>query len=53
MCSSDLLKVGVYNAYNRKNPYFLRTGRASNGALQGKTISLLPTVPYLNYRFRF
>jgi hypothetical protein len=47
------LKVGVYNAYNRKNPYFLRTGRASNGALQGKTISLLPTVPYLNYRFRF
>ena len=47
------LKVGAYNAYNRKNPYFLRTERGPNGALQGKTISLLPTVPYLNYRFRF
>ena len=47
------LEIGAYNAYNRKNPYFLRTDRASNGALQGETISLLPTVPYLNYRFRF
>ena len=48
------LKVGVYNAYNRKNPYFLRTDDpAPNGALHAETISLLPTVPYLNYRFRF
>jgi len=47
------LKVGVYNAYNRKNPYFLRTERGPNGALQGETLSLLPTVPYLNYRFHF
>jgi len=47
------LKVGVYNAYNRKNPYFLRTKRGPSGALQGETISPLPAVPYLNYRFRF
>ena len=47
------LKVGTYNTYNRKNPYFLQTEQASNGALQAKATSLLPTVPYLNYRFRF
>ena len=47
------LKVGTYNTYNRKNPYFLQTERASSGALQARATSLLPTVPYINYRFQF
>ncbi len=46
------LKVGAYNAYNRKNPYFLTTEETADGALQGRSISLFPVLPYINYRFK-
>jgi hypothetical protein len=47
------LKVGAYNAYNRKNPYFLRTKRTGTGAVRAEAVTLLPMVPYVNYRFKF
>jgi hypothetical protein len=47
------LKTGVYNAYNRMNPYFLTTERTESGALEAQSISLVPVVPYLSYRFKF
>jgi len=47
------LKTGVYNAYNRKNPFFLITEETESGALQGTSISVLPVVPYVSYRFKF
>ncbi len=49
------LKTGVYNAYNRKNPFFLVTDQSSNreDTLQVRSISVLPVVPYVSYRFKF
>jgi hypothetical protein len=55
---NQTISVGVYNAYNRKNPFFLYwqdqydfTGRgASKKLLQ---ISLFPLIPSLRYSFEF
>lgn len=51
-------RVGVYNVYNRKNPYFIyfedrfeRSG--DSGRYQAKQVSLFPILPWLSYRFRF
>ena len=49
---------GVYNAYNRKNPFFIyfedRYNR-NTGARQfrAKQVSLFPFLPWINYRFKF
>jgi len=48
----------VYNAYNRKNPYFYyfdQTGSAYAGTLevQAKQVSLFPVIPSVTYNVKF
>ena len=48
----------VYNAYNRKNPYFIyfdQTGNPFNGTLQiqAKQVSLFPVIPAITWNVRF
>ena len=48
----------LYNAYNRRNPYFLyfdQTGSAFAGTLQvqAKQVSLFPAIPSVTYNFKF
>ncbi len=48
----------VYNAYSRKNPYFIyfdQTGSAYNGTLQvqAKQVSIFPVIPAVTYNFKF
>ena len=56
--SADLT-FSVYNAYNRRNPYFVyfdqvedeQTGRTVK--FQAKQVSLFPTIPSVTYNFKF
>ena len=48
----------VYNAYNRKNPYFIyfdQTGSPYNGTLnvQAKQVSIFPIIPSVTWNFKF
>jgi hypothetical protein len=48
----------VYNAYNRKNPYFIyfdQTGSPYNGTLnvQAKQVSIFPVIPSVTWNFKF
>lgn len=43
---------GIYNLYNRKNPYYL-TNRNQRNPNEFYTNSLLPILPYVTYRFQF
>jgi hypothetical protein len=47
------LKLGAYNVYNRKNPYFFQTSTARDGGLEAEAVTLFPILPYLNYQFKF
>lgn len=46
------LQVGVYNAYNRSNPFYLLVD--PNSIIPGKALqyTLLPTLPVLNYKVK-
>ena len=44
--------VGAYNVYNRKNPYFIYTGRDIQGNRVFKQVSLFPIIPSITYRFK-
>jgi len=48
----------VYNAYNRKNPYFIyfdQTGNPYDGSLnvQAKQVSIFPVIPSVTWNFKF
>ena len=52
--------IGAYNAYNRKNPFFIRfenNPTLVNGELENrrvaKQISLFPVIPSITYKFKF
>jgi hypothetical protein len=47
------LSLGAYNAYNRKNPFYLFTTRGRDGDRQHKQASLFPVLPFISYRFHF
>ncbi len=48
------LDFGVYNVYNRKNPFLLYIGNKENTEEnEYKQISLFPILPYINYKFKF
>ena len=51
----QLLKLGIYNVYNRKNPlyYRLRDKEDGSGDKEFVRVSLLPFTPSLNYSVRF
>lgn len=45
---------GVYNAYNRNNPYFVSTGRNNEtGRRVFRQFSLFPIIPSVSYQFKF
>jgi len=45
--------IGVYNMYNRKNPYFLYFSYDNQGNRQLKQVSLFPLLPSVSYGFKF
>ncbi|MFA9392319.1 MAG: carboxypeptidase-like regulatory domain-containing protein [Prolixibacteraceae bacterium] len=45
--------VGIYNLYNRKNPYFVSIKTDGSGVPQFETNSLLPLIPYISYSYEF
>ena len=45
--------IGVYNAYNRQNPFFLEFSNNSNGDTQLSQYSLFPLIPSFTYSFKF
>jgi hypothetical protein len=46
------LSVGLYNAYNRKNPYFVYLGY-EQGRKTARQVSLFPMIPSITYNFKF
>ena len=53
-----LLTVGAYNAYNRRNPYFLfieedLTANGGDTEIVLKQASLFPVLPSFSYAFQF
>jgi hypothetical protein len=48
-----VLSVGAYNAYSRKNPFFLFTITDPDGSRQYQQASLFPVLPFISYRFAF
>ncbi len=47
-----VFSAGVYNVYNRKNPYYLTVDRIGS-QLQFNTNSMLPFIPYISYTYEF
>ncbi|MDX2245727.1 MAG: TonB-dependent receptor [Bacteroidia bacterium] len=52
------LTFSVYNAYNRRNPYFIYPDnvRDDNGTIigqQAKQVALFPAIPSITYNFKF
>ncbi len=45
--------VGVYNLYNRKNPFYLYFGYDDGGNMGLYQISLFPIIPSIKYSFKF
>ncbi len=45
--------VGVYNVYNRKNPFYLAFGYDNNNHRVLKQYSLFPIIPSIRYSFKF
>jgi len=43
----------VYNAYNRKNPYFIDVEQNLRGRFRYVQYSLFPMIPSLSYQFKF
>ena len=49
-----LLKIGVYNVYNRQNPsYYNVSNDCTERGLCYKQVTLVPILPYLRYGIRF
>lgn len=44
---------GVYNAYNRKNPFSVSALRQANGTTKLQQTSLIPVLPYFSYHLKF
>ncbi len=47
------LSFGIYNVYNRHNPFFLNLGIDSDGARKLYQVSLLPIIPFASYQISF
>ncbi len=47
------LAAGAYNAYSRRNPFYLFTANAPDGSRQYRQASLFPVLPFVSYRFEF
>lgn len=45
--------LGIYNAYNRKNPFYYYIGYDSRGNKALRRVSLFPFIPSATYSFKF
>lgn len=45
--------IGIYNIYNRNNPYFINSGFNQEGQRVFKQISIFPFIPSFSYKFKF
>ena len=48
--------LGVYNAYWRRNPYFMTTGTETENGVSRRVfreVSILPIIPSVSYQFKF
>ena len=45
--------IGVYNAYNRRNPFFIDRDTFSDGTKQFVQYTLFPVLPAISYSLRF
>jgi hypothetical protein len=45
--------IGVYNAYNRKNPFYIDVNITPEGRYEYVQYSLFPVVPSISYQFKF
>ncbi|WKN44049.1 TonB-dependent receptor [Tunicatimonas pelagia] len=47
--------LGVYNAYSRRNPFYLYLDESSNPSRESqfRQVSLFPIIPSISYRFNF
>jgi hypothetical protein len=45
--------ISIYNAYNRKNPFFMDIGYDDNGDKQVVEHTLFPIIPSVTYSFKF
>lgn len=45
--------LGLYNAYNRKNPFFIDIGRNKKNYRSFIQHSLFPIIPSISYRYKF
>lgn len=50
---SHTLNLGIYNVYNRKNPFFINVGYDEKGNRTFIQTSLLPILPQISYNFKF
>ena len=47
------LSFGIYNAYNRLNPFYINIGRLEGSKRSVYQVSLLPFMPFINYQIKF
>jgi hypothetical protein len=45
-----VFSIGLYNAYNRQNPFFITPGYDSDGNYIYKQITIFPIIPSLTYK---
>jgi hypothetical protein len=45
--------ISVYNAYNRRNPYYLYINQNGDGTGDVRQVSLFPIIPSVSYIFQF
>lgn len=50
---TKIIELGIYNAYNRKNPFFMSTYITKDKRLILKQYSLFPIIPSISYTIKF
>jgi hypothetical protein len=51
--SERTFELGVYNAYNRKNPFFYSVDRRADGSRYLSQIYLFPILPSVSWTYKF
>lgn len=50
---SRIWTIGIFNVYNRNNPFYLRLGYGPNNSRKLYQVSLLPILPNVSYKISF
>ena len=45
--------LGIYNVYNRQNPYFMYLDYNDSGSAVMKQVCIFPFIPSFSYSFKF